>query len=60
MLIIRTLDNDLSVAYVVVGTQVVEEIVLNNKERKLWQPLVQKVLEGMETINSVQLRAYAV
>lgn len=60
MLIIRTLDKDLSVAYVVVGTQVVEEIVLNNKERKLWQPLVQKVLEGMETINSVQLRAYAV
>lgn len=60
MLIIRTLDKDLSVAYVVVGTQVVEEIVLNNKERKLWQPLVQQVLEGMETINSVQLRAYAV
>ena len=60
MLIIRTLDKDLSVAYVVVGTQVVEEIVLNNKERKLWQPLVQKVLEGMETINSVQLRAFAV
>lgn len=59
-IIIRRLNSDLSVAHVIVGTTCVEEIILNNKERKQWQPLVKAVTDGMETVNSSQLRAYAV
>lgn len=60
MLIIRRISDELSVAYVVIGTTVIEEILLNNKERAKWQPLVREIMDGTETVRSTKLRAYAV
>ena len=60
MLIIKRISDDLSVAYIVIGTTVIEEITLNNKERATWQPLVRQIMDGTETVHSTKLRAFAV